>query len=69
MDARVEAGHDTAFVASSNGISVNLLFSQRFAVPWVWFSGPGSGPWSLFSFFPNEGNGAPGGAGRFAKPP
>jgi hypothetical protein len=34
MDARVKPAHDTAFVASSNGIPPKFRFSQRFAVPW-----------------------------------
>jgi hypothetical protein len=34
MDARVKPAHDTGFVATSNCISTNFRFSQRFAVPW-----------------------------------
>ena len=54
MDARVKPGHDSTYLVCSlpfqpNSFSANASLSRGFDF------GPRAGPWSLFSFFPKQG--------------
>ena len=58
-----------ACIFHSMVLSPRFTVSQRFAVPWFCFQAPGRALRPFFLLPSNEGNGAPGGAGRFARPP